>query len=294
MGTEDNNSNVNTENIPGIQDSKTQPAIRENLVRTAVEFLQKPQVQKSHADLKRNFLQSKGLTDQEISLAFEKVGTVVYDLLPENYSQPPGIPPPVPARPHVWPVQRQYGSWHWIRDVANTVTAVGGLLYSLYWIWKKIIVPYMFGKKDKPKSVEQSISDLEKGVCSSIDEIKQDLVNVKSSLDVIAAQKHNEVASHIFTSRFQEVKSEITSLKGLLLNRSQFPPTPAAAAVFSQNGGSRTIPPWQLSEAALDEAPNNKFKEEQSVEEEVVSTGFTSDGTTTNNGSDSSLEMIKE
>lgn len=69
------------------------------------------------------------------------------------------------------------------------------------------------------------------------------------------------------------------------LYRSQFPPTPTA--LFSQNG-SRTIPSWQLNETSSNEAINVKYKEEQNPEEVISMDGGT------NNGSDSSLEMIKE
>lgn len=289
MASENSSNNVSDINAVNSQDSKPQPvpANRQKLIKTAIEFLQKPQIQKSPAELKRTFLQTRGLTEEEINVAFEKAGTVSQDLIPARYPQAPaGPPPPLPVRPQTWPVQQQHTSWHLIRDVANTVTAIGGLLYSLYWIWKKIIVPYLFGKRDKPKSIENSISDLEAGVHSSIDEIKQDLLNVKASLDTIAAQKNNETTSHMFTSRLQEVKAEITSLKVLLLNRSQFPPTPVT--LFSQTNGSRTIPSWQLSET-----PDNKYKEEQNAVEEAINTENTSDRAT-NNGSDSSLEMIKE
>jgi hypothetical protein len=50
-------------------------ALRDDLIRGAIEFLTHPRVANSDADKKRRFLKSKGMTDEEIAEAFKRSGS---------------------------------------------------------------------------------------------------------------------------------------------------------------------------------------------------------------------------
>lgn len=61
---------------PVPQQLQAQPVrpLREDQIRNAIEFLQDPRIIPSPLDRKKKFLQSKGLTDEEINEAIKRVG----------------------------------------------------------------------------------------------------------------------------------------------------------------------------------------------------------------------------
>merc|ERR1712106_267987 len=68
-----------------------QQGVREELVNTAVKFLENSRVQSSTLEMKREFLTKKGLTSEEIASAFSKVSQVaplqqVQDIFGRNTS----------------------------------------------------------------------------------------------------------------------------------------------------------------------------------------------------------------
>ena len=97
-------------------------------IDTAVNFLQNPNVQKSSTFQKEAFLRKKGLTTEEIKIAFEKsVNLVPLSLV--NYDQNV-------AKKGLW--------FQKIKDVISTATLVVGASYTLYYLYK---VSYIFKKK---------------------------------------------------------------------------------------------------------------------------------------------------
>lgn len=116
-------------------------AIREDIVASAVTFLQDPNVAGSSVDNKISFLRSKNLTQDEIDAAFARSGQVVGAPAPSQAVAQPYYPPP-----QYPPQQQPYGSWpqapppepprrDW-RDLFIMATVVGGVSYGLYSITK--------------------------------------------------------------------------------------------------------------------------------------------------------------
>jgi peroxin-14 len=128
---------------------------REDLINSAVSFLQEPSVASAPLDKKIAFLQSKNLTQEEIDISLARAGNpspvtattanpTVASIPPSQYTYARG-PPPLPgygAYPGYWPpppppeVPRR--DW---RDWFIMATVMGGVGYGLYFMAKRYIIP---------------------------------------------------------------------------------------------------------------------------------------------------------
>jgi peroxin-14 len=116
-------------------------AVREDIVTSAVNFLQDPNVASSSLENKISFLRSKNLTQEEVDTALARVGSppapaptqAVVGPVPQQqpfygqYQQPPayGWQPPPPAPP-----RRDWRDWFIM------ATVMGGVSYGLYSVTK--------------------------------------------------------------------------------------------------------------------------------------------------------------
>lgn len=259
---------------------KQPPKPREDLVNTAVKFLQNQNVQKSSLAHRQAFLRRKGLTDEEVQAACERAGAF------ENSSnngqlqtmfQHPPVPPSQHLVAHTLPPTR----WTRFRETANTIAIIGGITYGLYLLYKKYIEPFLFGMNEKQKSIQDSISEL-----------NESLKEVHSDLEKISEQQTKQPDLNSATSKqIQELKAEIATVKGLLLSRHQFPAaTPGSPLV------PPSIPAWQMSSSpqTADGDEEQGQKVEGDIEVCTSGSGSSENEVVVNTGSDSSLEMIKE
>ncbi|KAF6209547.1 hypothetical protein GE061_015295 [Apolygus lucorum] len=227
---------------------------REQLVKTAAKFLSSRNVVNSANENKVAFLKKKGLSDAEIDLAMRQAEVIIQS---RNFdSNIYSVQNSV--QPSTWQHQP---SWMKYRDIGNTVALVGGLAYAVYWFYKKYLEPFFFG--GGKKGLDSRLADLDKMITNSLTDLKSSVTRVRDDMERITERRVESLSRQI-----DELKNEVASLKKLMLNRKQFP-----SATVS---GPLTIPSWQLASAA----------EEKEVEEEGAGSGT--------NGSDSSLEMIKE
>ncbi|CAH1772816.1 unnamed protein product [Owenia fusiformis] len=242
---------------PAASPPVTQP--RENLIGTAIKFLQNPQVRSSNFAQRKAFLEKKGLTSEEIDIAIERSGTSGDQNNPlpvQNTSSPVAQPPgqyqqgPYPQG-QLQPLQPLPGPVSWwtrIKDFAFVVSAV----YAVYALVKKYVIPYLMGKSAEEKQLEtlqSSVNQLQNSMKTTLDKLNETLDTVNETVGQQASQIR-QISLNTGNTAFQsssamktteasyvnEIKTEITSLKGLLLNRRQFPPTPASTPV---------IPAWQ-------------------------------------------------
>ncbi|KAI4461606.1 peroxisomal membrane protein pex14 [Holotrichia oblita] len=218
--------------------------IREELIQTAVKFLQNQSVVGTPLAQKQKFLQRKGLSDKEIQIACERAGA--YSLL-ENQSLT--LPPP----PLPYGQQIQISTFDRIKELVHNVA-----LFSA-------------------KTVEEAVEDLSKTVDSCVVELKDGLANVKSEVDKIS-----QISESNTQRQLQNMQSDVSTIKGLLLSRKQFPSVSNSPVV------PPSIPAWQLASVPQDVEQDGKS-------EELIEIGSGSTSSEPEQGaknSDSSLEIM--
>lgn len=239
---------------------------REELISTAIKFLQNPKVQQSPVSQRKAFLERKGLTKKEIELAVERSG-VPPDKPTQVYPpQPPVIQAPIPGA--VVPYQQSappVGTLVKIRDVLHTIALIGGLSYAAYKFFKEYLLPWMLGKpktEDRLDKIESMVIELQKNIVETLSKIQLTLTSMQETMSTnqekvqaisheVYSQRSSTAMSNINESQFAtEMKSELQTVKGLLLNRRQFPPTPS----------SSSLPAWQLSQNASPTSKSNMVK----------------------------------
>lgn len=217
---------------------------------TAVKFLQNPKVRQSPLSQKKAFLERKGLTSDEIQLAVQRAGVTDDPQSSQNVLLPPQeqpqhpqayantalvpaqqpLPPPLPVSP-----------WTRTREIVTTAAIVAAVSYAVYNVFKNYIRPWLMGKSEteaRMQRLETSITQLQASVAESNAQMVETLRAIQESL---TAQKdstiqNSEISLRQETHALNEIKSEVSSLKALLLNRRQFPPPPVTSPI---------IPAWQ-------------------------------------------------
>ncbi|XP_012904595.1 peroxisomal membrane protein PEX14 isoform X2 [Mustela putorius furo] len=187
-----------------------------------------------------------GLTDEEIDLAFQQSGTAA--------DEPPSLGPAtqvVPVQPpHL--ISQPYspvGS-RW-RDYGALAVITAGIAFGFHQLYKRYLLPLIMGGREDRKHLERmeaSLSELSGSVAQTVTQLQMTLASVQELL-IQQQQKVQELAHELAAAKattstnwilesqnINELKSEINSLKGLLLNRRQFPPSPSAPK----------IPSWQI------------------------------------------------
>ncbi|XP_039223473.1 peroxisomal membrane protein PEX14 isoform X1 [Crotalus tigris] len=216
-------------------------ASRQALIATAVKFLENSRVRQSPLANKRTFLKKKGLTDEEIDLAFQQSG------MPKEETQPHNLPPQlVPSR------STQLASYsppssRW-RDYGALAIIMTGIAIGFHQLYKKYLLPLIMGGKEDRKQlqrIESNMSEMSGSVTQTVTQLQTTLASVQELL-IQQQQKIQELTQELANSKattstnwilesqsISDLKSEIYSLKGLLLNRRQFPPSPSAPKILS-------------------------------------------------------------
>ncbi|KAJ2948895.1 hypothetical protein O0L34_g5827 [Tuta absoluta] len=234
--------------------------IRENLVTTAVKFLQNPNVQRCTMESKQKFLRGKGLTDPEIQKAIEKCA----DFLD------------VPSMTSELMVFQSRRSW--FRDHILPLLVYGSFAYCCYWFYKNCIRQLLFVEEPKKKTTAQCIDELRK----SLDTLNTNVTSLRTEMTAAARES-------AMRSQLDSIKSDIASVKGILLNRNQFPS-------LKTRPEAPCIPSWQRqSEEATSTEPqaDDKKKPHRSRSQRSESGGSnSSEGEQATKNSDSSLEIM--
>lgn len=103
--------------------------IQHQQINTAVNFLNNPRVAKSTLIQKRNFLARKGLTDEEIQQAFEKVGIFV-KMSDDNKNDGETRIDIQPTYKHVM------STFEKIKDLVSSAALISGVAYGIYMFYK--------------------------------------------------------------------------------------------------------------------------------------------------------------
>ncbi len=232
-----NNNNKDLNEIENKTEEEVKPlvnkeSIRENMVSTAVSFLLNPRVINSPLTQKRTFLLKKGLSLEEIDLAIDRAthsshSSVSQPFIQNNDNNRSIIPLPLspPSSPSFF-----------IRST-NFMTSValfGGFLYGAYVFYKKYIEPLLFEDKEPKKhpfvTIQEQLNQLSNAMTLLQTNISTIESNIKKQIEteLLLIKSPQEVTIH-------ELKTELSSIKALLLNRRQFAATPIPS-----------IPLWQM------------------------------------------------
>ena len=231
--------------------------IREELVKTAVNFLLNPRVIDSPLTQKRTFLLKKGLSLDEIDVAIDRCTRLTQNrsqsqaIAANNYSPLAMSGPPV-NHPSVQPMPSfMVRSTRFI----SNATLFSGFLYGAYVFYKQFIEPLIFQEKRKPHpfvTIQLQLDHLSQAMAV--------LQNNMSSIESIIKKQIEEELRSIKTPEditLHELKSELASVKALLVNRRQFSSTPVGS-----------IPTWQLNDKT-DNKETNKFVKQNDNELEM-------------------------
>ncbi|CAH2096509.1 unnamed protein product [Euphydryas editha] len=235
--------------------------IRENLVTTAVKFLSNPNVQRCTMESKERFLRSKGLTEAEIHRAIEKCGEML------------DVPSLTSELMFFQSCRRS-----WFRERILPLIVYGGFAYGCYWFYKNFIRHLLFVEQPQRKSTAECIDELRKSL---------DVMN--ASISSLRGEIQSSVKQNTMRSQLDNLKADIASVKGILLNRNQFP-------TLKTRTEPPSIPAWQRQseEATSTEVPEDQKKKTHRSRSQRSESGGSnsSEGEQATKNSDSSLEIM--
>jgi len=190
-------------------------AVRDDMVSTAVRFLQNDKVAHSPEETKRSFLAKKGLTEDEIETAFKQVGSpVVPAPAPVLYQQQQLL--------HQQLLHQQSSFSSRLRDILNVLLLIGGFGYGVRYLWKKYVQPWMYGITGGSKSPQETLMETCNAILTSVDLLKKSMTSLESSLDrhsdKLDQVSHNMETSSVDGSSIKDIRSEVQSVKGILLS----------------------------------------------------------------------------
>lgn len=251
-------------------------AVREDIVQTAVKFLENRNVVNTPLAQKQQFLQRKGLTDKEIQIACERAGAyILHDKLAR---EPPALP--IPVHSNVYTSQVQPISFlEKFKEIVHNVALFSAVAYAIYMFYKKFIRPFLFGDKKK-KNLDEQMEELNNSVSTSISDLKSSLYDVKIEVDKISQGGETSMQKQL-----HDLKSEISTVKGLLLSRKQFP------SVSNNSVVPPSIPAWQLSSVPPDPDPDTIDAKSDDLME-IGSGSSSSEHEHATKNSESSLEIV--
>ncbi|XP_003385343.1 PREDICTED: peroxisomal membrane protein PEX14-like [Amphimedon queenslandica] len=207
---------------------------RQKLLDIAVKFLINPRVVNSNDDDKIAFLNKKGLNEEEI-----------YWVRQEAASRPApslAVPAPPTSLALTTPTQATPTLTHLvIRGV------LVGSMFGIFIYWIKGVVSKWFDslkvQQERHQVLEERVQEIRTTLETTMQELQQTTLSIKVLLErqqeqitQLSSTQSNVVASN----ELRTINSELSTLKGLLLNRHQFP-TPQKDNLSLPPG----IPSWQ-------------------------------------------------
>ncbi|KAL6704348.1 peroxisomal membrane protein pex14 [Coniothyrium glycines] len=189
--------------------------VREDLITSAVSFLQDPSVANAPLEKRIAFLQSKNLTQEEVDLSLARAA--------EDPSLAPSSPPPTssPATyaynrpPPSAPAYPPQGYWQqppppeppkrdW-RDYFIMATVMGGVSYGLYFTAKRYIMPLI--QPPTQPQLEQDKASVDESFKRAFDLLEQ------LNTDTAALKASEEARTTRLDEALGEVESVLSSLK---------------------------------------------------------------------------------
>jgi len=222
--------------------TKVEEGVRQDMVATAVRFLENDRVRASTDEMKRKFLLKKGLNEGEIREAFARVKPAVQQPAPQ---QAVAVPVQVGGGHPVTVVSHSSFSSR-IRDLLNLLLLIGGASYGLRYLWKTYIAPWLFGPPKPVPNPQAAVVETCQAVLGGVQQLQQAITSLQTSIGSQAeklerAVEYRQGRQENTTGDIGELKAEIQSVKGLLLSSRSFPQQPPVSAPPS-------LPAWQLQQ----------------------------------------------
>ncbi|KAJ5808201.1 hypothetical protein N7474_009470 [Penicillium riverlandense] len=193
-------------------------APREELISSAVTFLQDPSVASSPVEKRVAFLQSKNLTQEEVDIALARAGedpsvaATATASSPQGYSsqqvayrpssQPPqgyGYPPYGQWQPPPEPPKRDWRDWFIM------ATVMGGVGYGMYFVANRYIKPLI--APPTPPQLEQDKENIDEQFSRAFALIEQ------LSTDTTALKEAEDARTERLDSALKDVESVVAELK---------------------------------------------------------------------------------
>ncbi|KAI8099150.1 peroxisomal membrane anchor protein conserved region-domain-containing protein [Halteromyces radiatus] len=203
--------------------------MREDLISSAINFLNDPKVQSAPLAKKVSFLESKGMTSEEIEEAMARVNgkapssSTTTTVNPGQYTQPNGMvlqttPPPVPTRPR----------YDW-RDLFIAAVFAGGIGYGVWTLAKNVFGPWFKVptqvelEEDKEmldaqfQAVEDSLKEIKTQTNEALTSVSEQSKKVEESLASLETVLNDlKEGDQQRDEEFKTVKEEVESLKELV------------------------------------------------------------------------------
>uniref|UniRef100_S4RGE2 Peroxisomal membrane protein PEX14 n=1 Tax=Petromyzon marinus TaxID=7757 RepID=S4RGE2_PETMA len=223
-------------------------------VDTAFKFLKNPRVAGSPPNIQRAFLRKKGLTDVEIEDVFLRAGVHGGTSLAhaQHLAQSPAGPPAsrhcernLLSRPF------HLASWRW-RDVGALSAVIAAIGFGINRLYKACIEhEHLHSSQEAQRltDVESTVSAMAASLTHAVTQLQTSVAGTHELLsrqqkqlerltDDTAVSKRTFVIKCIRSEEhLHYLRTEIASIKGLMLGRKQFPCPPNSAAI---------LPSWQL------------------------------------------------
>merc|ERR1719266_2212262 len=267
--------------------TKVEDGVRQDMVATAVRFLENDRVRASTDDMKRKFLLKKGLNEGEIREAFARVKPAVQQPAPQ---QAVAVPVQVGGGHPVTVVSHSSFSSR-IRDLLNLLLLIGGASYGLRYLWKTYVAPWLFGPPKPVPNPQAAVVETCQAVLGGVQQLQQTITSLQTSIESQAEKLERAVeyrqGRQENTGDIGELKAEIQSVKGLLLSSRSFPQQPPVSAPAS-------LPAWQLqqNEPTAPDLLAAAPKEGQTSPDASSSANASSATSSANASSASEIEMI--
>jgi len=274
------------ESRSSMEETDKKAVVREEMVATAVRFLENPRVQSSSEKTKREFLQKKGLTEDEIILAFNRVVVKPEATVPRTEAEYLAVPtrPQVVASPQSGSISSK------VRDLLNLLLLIGGVSYGVRYLWKKYISPWLFGSVKPGKSTQAVVLETCQSLLTSVQQLQEAVTglqeSIKNQTDRLQLVTASQQDGMVNGGNLKDLKSELQSVKGILLSSRSFPQQPSLSLPTIPSIPS--IPAWQLQSHQQDTV--------DVIKDAVTGTEDTGSGKeelqSNNTSSSSEMEMI--
>uniref|UniRef100_A0A8P0SL47 Peroxisomal membrane protein PEX14 n=2 Tax=Canis lupus familiaris TaxID=9615 RepID=A0A8P0SL47_CANLF len=171
---------------------------REPLIATAVKFLQNSRVRQSPLATRRAFLKKKGLTDEEIDLAFQQSGTAADE--PSSLGPATQVVPVQPPHLISQPYSPVGSRW---RDYGALAVITTGIVFGFHQLYKRYLLPLITGGREDRKHLERmeaSLSELSGSVAQTVTQLQMTLASVQELL-IQQQQKVQELAHELAAAK---------------------------------------------------------------------------------------------